>query len=246
MMSMNAAMLNLQNGGKGVGSSTQISASNVITKPMTVTRSSLAAKQQHEEQNGRNNNGIKNDKSLLDETFSNSTDEASSTSTSSDDVDADACCNSYASENEYENEEDYEDDAISKTMHEALAIAMRTLGEDHCRVNCILLHIAAMHRDRREYEESVDYFQRALKLAKKRLGPDHPDVARILVNMGSVYRKDEKLEDAIRCFMQALDLFEAAGVPGQNYHVALTLRICKRVSFELSDSMRRNRLGQAQ
>lgn len=201
----------------------------IITKPMddqgVTVKSGLAEQLQTQEHT---------DKSLLDETFSTSTDEDS---TSSND---DACgFSEEEEENEYENDVDYEDDAISKTMHEALTIATRTLGGDHCRVNCILLHIAAMHRDRREYKESIEYFEQAMNLAKKRLGEGHPDVARILVHMGSVYRRNEKLEDAIRCFMQALDLFEAAGVPSHNFHVSLTLRICKRVSFQLSDSMRR-------
>jgi len=151
------------------------------------------------------------------------------------------------------------DDVIVNTMHEALCIAndrMRNADNEEvkseaiCLVNLILVNIAAMYRDRHEYDKSVEYYKRAISMAKVRLSNDsHLDIGKIMVNMGRVYMRKNELELALKCFMDAAGQFQDDEPEGEiamkaanpfktNRHMDITMRLCRRVSLQLSQKMR--------
>ena len=136
----------------------------------------------------------------------------------------------------------HEGDTVAKALFEGLSIASAKAADPRkCpEVNCMLLHIAAMYRDRDQFDRAVEYFEKALNMAKYRLGKDHVDVGRILVNMGRVSVRRGELEDAVKCYMDALHIFEKKEnrvIVGKR-HIDMTQRLCKRVSLDLSERLR--------
>ena len=206
--------------------------------------------------------------SMIDTHDSCGTTEDDQTLTSNDDV-----SEAPTSSSEDEEEDAYgtqRDDSIATTIEGALEIAygrcrkLEDIGVSsseevamvyaHTReqVHTLLLHLAAMHRDRCEYERSVEYFKRAINMIESDFETTkisyNIDVGRILVNIGRVRMRQKQLELALECFMKAVDIFQAALDANDEKgsicsltrrHYDLTLRLCKRVSWDLSNAMRR-------
>ena len=193
---------------------------------------------------GCKNLGTEDEDKVLDitvDTDSSMTDEDTMSSVSSGDYLED--------DEEGEHAEDrygvHEGDTVAKALFEGLSIASaKAIDPWRCpEVNCMLLHIAAMYRNRDRLVKAVEYFEKASSMARNRLGNDHVDVGRILVNMGRVYVRQGKLEDAVKCYMDALQIFETEEnrvIVGQR-HINMTLRLCKRVSLDLSEKLRAER-----
>ena len=136
----------------------------------------------------------------------------------------------------------HEGDTVAKALFEGLSIASAKAADPRrCpEVNCMLLHIAAMYRDRDHFDKAVEYFEKALNMARCRLGKDHVDVGRILVNMGRVYVRQGELENAVKCYMDALHIFEKKEnrvIVGKR-HIDMTQRLYKRISLDLSERLR--------
>ena len=124
---------------------------------------------------------------------------------------------------------DYEE----QQFHEALAIARRKLGADHPQVCDIVFGLAAMHRSRCNYEESLSYFGEGLDIIRKHNGESHVSVAGVLVNIANVHRQSGALEEALVSFEEALKVFECVGVSTKDRNVARIMRIMKRVRADI-------------
>merc|ERR1712127_860447 len=117
---------------------------------------------------------------------------------------------------------DYEE----QQFHEALTIARRKLGADHPQVCDIVFGLAAMHRSRCNYEESLSYFVEGLNIIRKHNGESHVSVAGVLVNIANVHRQSGALEEALK-------VFECVGVSKKDRNVARIVRIMKRVRADI-------------
>ena len=91
----------------------------------------------------------------------------------------------------------------------ALAIAPRTIGEDHPQAITWLNNFGTLLYDTGEYEESRKVDERCLALRERVFGPDHPDVAQSLENLGDCDIELEP-EKAIPVCRRAADIFRKA------------------------------------
>lgn len=135
------------------------------------------------------------------------------------------------------------DDPEENQFLEGLTVARRKLGADHPQVTRILLGLAAMHRDKGHYNESIECFKEGHDLMVQRLGTNiHEDVAGILVNIGNVYRQWGALNRAMHYYKNSLNIYEGASIPSTSKRVACISRIMSRIekaplpSEELSSS----------
>mmetsp|Transcript_29123 Transcript_29123/g.42761 ORF Transcript_29123/g.42761 Transcript_29123/m.42761 type:complete len:207 (-) Transcript_29123:237-857(-) len=128
------------------------------------------------------------------------------------------------------------DDPEERQFHEGLTIARRKLGADHPQVTRILLGLAAMHRDKGHYSESIECFKEGHDLMVQRLGTNlHEDVAGILVNIGNVYRQWGALNRAMHYYRTAMNVYEAVGISNaSNKKVACVRRIMERIESSSS------------
>ena len=67
----------------------------------------------------------------------------------------------------------------------ALAIARKTIGEDHPHAITSLNNLGSLLYDMGRFEESREVHEKCLALRERVLGPDHPDVAQSLENLGA-------------------------------------------------------------
>mmetsp|Transcript_9370 Transcript_9370/g.13885 ORF Transcript_9370/g.13885 Transcript_9370/m.13885 type:complete len:203 (+) Transcript_9370:197-805(+) len=122
------------------------------------------------------------------------------------------------------------DDPEERQFLEGLTIARRKLGADHPQVTRILLGLAAMHRDKGHYSESIECFKEGHDLMVQRLGTNlHEDVAGILVNIGNVYRQWGALNRAMHYYRTAMNVYEAAGISNTSKNIACVRRIMERI-----------------
>ena len=235
----------------------------IMMTPQIETNSIENAGAIEEERDLLQKSALKSSASLIDSCGVTVT-EDDQTLTSRDDV-------SEEDESDEEDENEYEcyyttqqNDSIATTLQDALNIATsrcRKLEEvevhasaseeflmarasTSSQVQSSLLHLAAMYRDRGEYERSVEYFQQAMDMIKKG-SSNKSSMAKILVNIGRVRMRQEQLQSALECFMKAWDFFQAEEEDrvdegntdiynGGSRYCNLTLRLCKRVSLDLS------------
>jgi len=223
----------------------EVNIMNIVASALNPVRSSVRVEHVSPQSKDCVKLSLENDEKVLDvtvDTDDSMTDGDSASSSTAEDYEEDI-------EVEEQIDEDYEahqGDTIAKALFEGLSIASAKAVDQKlsAEVNCMLLYIAAMYRDRNKFGKSVEYFEEALSMARNRLGKDHVDIGRILVNIGRVRVRQEKLEDAIKCFMDALNIFETEEnrIIVGNRHIDMTLRIYKRVSLDLSEKLRAEQL----
>jgi len=70
----------------------------------------------------------------------------------------------------------------------------------------LYINLGAAYDSKGDYDEAIEYFQKALKINLKMLGPEHPDVAVMYSNLGMTYYDKGNYDKAIEYFQKALDI----------------------------------------
>jgi tetratricopeptide (TPR) repeat protein len=66
-------------------------------------------------------------------------------------------------------------------------------------------NIGAVHNKKGEYDQALEYCQKALAIWLKQLGPDHPSVVTSYNNIGSVYQRTGEHDQALECYLKAAE-----------------------------------------
>ena len=70
----------------------------------------------------------------------------------------------------------------------------------------LYINLGAAYDSKGDYDEAIEYFQKALKINLKMLGPEHPDVAVIYNNLGLAYTGKGEYIKAIEYLQKALKI----------------------------------------
>jgi tetratricopeptide (TPR) repeat protein len=75
----------------------------------------------------------------------------------------------------------------------SLKIRLDTLGENHPDVATSYYNIAIVYNSKGDYDNALDYFNKALTIYKSALGDSHPDVADTRNNVKLLQEQMENL-----------------------------------------------------
>ncbi|TRZ00140.1 hypothetical protein DNTS_030921 [Danionella cerebrum] len=93
-------------------------------------------------------------------------------------------------------------------LSRSLEMRQRVLGSDHPDCAQSLNNLAALHSERKEYENAEELYERALEIRKRALAPDHPSLAYTLKHLAMLYKRRGKLEKAVPLYELALEIRE--------------------------------------
>jgi tetratricopeptide (TPR) repeat protein len=88
----------------------------------------------------------------------------------------------------------------------ALAIAVRTLGEDHPDTAGSLNNLAGLLESKGDLAGAEPLYRRALAIAEKVLGPNHPNTATSLDNLAGLLESKGDYAGAVPLYRRALDI----------------------------------------
>lgn len=71
----------------------------------------------------------------------------------------------------------------------SLEMRQRVLGSDHPDCAQSLNNLAALHCERRDYENAEQLYEKALEIRKQALAPDHPSLAYTLKHLAMLYKR---------------------------------------------------------
>jgi tetratricopeptide (TPR) repeat protein len=108
----------------------------------------------------------------------------------------------------------------------ALAIDEHSLGADSLPVSEVLLNLANVLTDRKQYAEASVALQRALRIDEDKLGPQHESVATALLSIANVLRRQQDNAGALDKLRRAASIFEATGQSGRTVYANVLLTIC--------------------
>eukprot|EP00557_Chaetoceros_sp_GSL56_P001646 CAMPEP_0176503402 /NCGR_PEP_ID=MMETSP0200_2-20121128/15343_1 /TAXON_ID=947934 /ORGANISM="Chaetoceros sp., Strain GSL56" /LENGTH=762 /DNA_ID=CAMNT_0017902689 /DNA_START=2361 /DNA_END=4649 /DNA_ORIENTATION=- len=97
---------------------------------------------------------------------------------------------------------------ISKILDEfAARESLGPNGEaEQIRLAWMLNRIGLVYDNQGEYDNALEYYERAHSIKNKVLGPDHPDLATTYNNMGSIYENQGDYQKALDYYEKARDL----------------------------------------
>ena len=90
----------------------------------------------------------------------------------------------------------------------ALAIAVKTLGEDHPDTAGSLNNLAGLLESKGDFVGAEPLYRRALAIAEKVLGPNHPNTATSLDNLAGLLESKGDYAGAVPLYRRALDIAE--------------------------------------
>ena len=87
-----------------------------------------------------------------------------------------------------------------RCFQRALKLAEVRGGKDDIQVAISCKNIGKVHRVKGEYDQALEYVQKALAIELKLHGPNHPDVAVSYGSIGMVYNAKGKYDQALEYF----------------------------------------------
>jgi CHAT domain-containing protein/tetratricopeptide (TPR) repeat protein len=101
-------------------------------------------------------------------------------------------------------------DEASKVAERALAIGTQAFGPDDVRLAGTLAALGGLARDRENYREAENYFERALAALQKSDKAAPYEVASSMDDLGDLYGLEGRFDDGERLLKQGLNLLEQA------------------------------------
>ncbi|MCE9572517.1 MAG: tetratricopeptide repeat protein, partial [Deltaproteobacteria bacterium] len=96
----------------------------------------------------------------------------------------------------------------AEPLHQALAIALATVGREHPMTAEILSNLGSLAREQDRPEEALTDFRESLAIRERIFGPDNPAVAMSLNNMGNALRQLHRYDEARTHLARALVIWE--------------------------------------